>query len=111
MAPTLVTAARLPFGAGLLSLALRLLLGSEGLGWAWLVLRLLLAIGSVTNLAARLCSAAESWQVLVAQRVFSATEGIAVGESVGELDLRGFSRPVRAFAVTGIDERKVRVKT
>jgi class 3 adenylate cyclase len=65
------------------------------------------AIGSVTNLAARLCSAAESWQVLVAERVFAATEGIAVGESVGELDLRGFRRPVRAFDVTGIDQSKV----
>jgi len=67
------------------------------------------AIGSVTNLAARLCGAAESWQVLVAQRVFSATEGLAVGESVGELDLRGFSRPVRVFDVTGIDQTKVRL--
>jgi len=67
------------------------------------------AIGSVTNLAARLCGAAESWQVLVAQRVFSATEGLAVGESVGELDLRGFSRPVRVFDVTGIDQTKMRL--
>ena len=35
------------------------------------------AIGSVTNLAARLCGAAGPWQILVAQRVFSATEGLA----------------------------------
>ena len=62
------------------------------------------AIGSVTNLAARLCAEAGPSQILVAQRVFSATEGIASGEPVGELDLKGFSRPVRAFAVTGIDE-------
>jgi class 3 adenylate cyclase len=67
------------------------------------------AIGSVTNLAARLCGAAASWQVLVAQRVFSATEGLAIGDSVGELDLRGFSRPIRVFDVTGIDQTKVRV--
>jgi len=62
------------------------------------------AIGSVTNLAARLCAEAGPSQILVAQRVFSATEGLASGEPVGELDLKGFSRPVRAFAVTGIDE-------
>ena len=37
------------------------------------------AIGSVTNLAARLCGEAASGQVLVAQRVFSATEGLAIG--------------------------------
>ena len=68
------------------------------------------AIGSVTNLAARLCSVAGPGQILVAQRVFTAAEGIASGESVGELDLRGFSRPIRAFAVTGIDETKARVR-
>ena len=69
------------------------------------------AIGSVTNLAARLCVAAESWQILAAQRVFSAAEGLAVGTPLPEIELRGFRRPVRAFAVTGIDESKVRVKT
>ena len=62
------------------------------------------AIGSVTNLAARLCAAADPGQILVAQRVFSATEGVASGEPVGELELRGFSRPIRVFAVTGIHE-------
>jgi len=67
------------------------------------------AIGSVTNLAARLCAEAGSWQILVAQRVFSATDGLAVGEPVGELDLRGFSRPIRAFDVTGIDASKMRI--
>jgi class 3 adenylate cyclase len=61
------------------------------------------AIGSVTNLAARLCAAAGPGQILVAQRVFSAAERLAAGEPVGELELRGFSRPVRAFAVTGVD--------
>jgi hypothetical protein len=35
--------------------------------------------------------------------VFSAVEGTAVGESVGELSLRGFSRPIRAFNITAID--------
>jgi adenylate cyclase len=61
------------------------------------------AIGSVTNLAALLCGAAARDQILVTQRVFSAVEDHAVGEPVGELDLRGFSRPVRAFNITAID--------
>lgn len=72
------------------------------------------AIGSVTNLAARLCAAAKPWQILVAQRVFSATESLVVGEAVGELDLRGFSRPIRAFDITSIasfDEAEVKVTT
>jgi len=58
------------------------------------------AIGSVTNLAARLCAEAGAGQVLVSQRVFSAVDDVAVGESVGPLDLRGFSRSIRAFGVS-----------
>lgn len=70
------------------------------------------AIGSVTNLAARLCAAAAPGQILVSQRVFTATEGLASGDPVGELDLKGFSRPVRTFAVTGLDgEAKERFGT
>jgi len=69
------------------------------------------AIGSVTNLAARLCAVADAGQILVAQRVYSAAEGLATGEPVGELDLRGFSKPVRAFAITGIDDTEAQVGT
>ncbi|MGW9183717.1 adenylate/guanylate cyclase domain-containing protein [Agromyces sp. NPDC055661] len=69
------------------------------------------AIGSVTNLAARLCAVADAGQILVAQRVYSAAEGVATGEPVGELDLRGFSKPVRAFAITGLDDTEAQVRT
>jgi adenylate cyclase len=58
------------------------------------------AIGTVTNLAARLCGEADAGQVLVSQRVFSAVEDLAVGESIGALELKGFSRPIRAFGVS-----------
>ena len=58
------------------------------------------AIGTVTNLAARLCGEADAGQVLVSQRVFSAVEDLAVGEYVGTLELKGFSRPIRAFGVS-----------
>jgi adenylate cyclase len=58
------------------------------------------AIGTVTNLAARLCAEAGAGQVLASQRVFSAVEDLAVGELVGALELRGFSRPIRAFGVS-----------
>jgi adenylate cyclase len=58
------------------------------------------AIGTVTNLAARLCAEAKSGQVLVAQRVFSAVERDVAGESVGVLELRGFSRSIRAYNVS-----------
>ena len=55
----------------------------------------------MTNLAARLCAAAAAGEILVAQRVFSAVEHVADGRPVGELELKGFSRPIRTFAVTG----------
>ena len=58
------------------------------------------AIGSVTNLAARLCGEAHTGQILVAQRVFHAVENHTVGESVGVLDLRGFSRSIPAYNVS-----------
>ena len=58
------------------------------------------AIGSVTNLAARLCGEAQPGQILVAQRVFHAVENRAVGESVGVLELRGFSKSIPAFNVS-----------
>ena len=65
------------------------------------------AIGSVTNLAARLCAEAAPWQILVTQRVNAAAEDLVVSRLVGELSLRGFSRPIRAFDVSGLDSAKI----
>jgi len=67
------------------------------------------AIGSVTNLAARLCGDAGAGQVLVSQRVFSAVDDVAVGKSVGTLQLRGFSRAIQAFSVSRIINSSVEV--
>jgi len=64
------------------------------------------AIGSVTNLASRLCDVAEPWQILVTERVFSAAGPLAVGEDTGTRELRGFSRSVHAFDVKGIDSAR-----
>jgi class 3 adenylate cyclase/CheY-like chemotaxis protein len=57
------------------------------------------AIGTVTNLAFRLCGEAQPKQVLVSQRVWAAVEALVESEPVGELRLKGFSKPVPAFAV------------
>lgn len=65
------------------------------------------AIGSVTNLAARLCSEAKPWQILVTQRVHAAAEEHVVADAVGDLSLKGFSRPVRAFDIKGLDSARV----
>jgi adenylate cyclase len=66
------------------------------------------AIGSVTNLAARLCERAGPGQILVSQRVYAATEHLLVAQPVGELSLRGFSRPTRAYDVVGLDAARTR---
>jgi class 3 adenylate cyclase len=55
------------------------------------------AIGTVTNLAARLCGEARGGDILVAQRVMAALEGSFALEPAGELVLKGFHRPVPAF--------------
>ncbi len=64
------------------------------------------AIGSVTNLAARLCAVAGSGQILVSQRVQAATDGFVVADPVGRLELRGFSRPTLAYNIVGLDEAR-----
>jgi GAF domain-containing protein len=57
------------------------------------------AIGTVCNLAARLCAEAKDGQILVAQRVAVAVEEMAPLEEVGELTLKGLTQPVVAFNV------------
>jgi adenylate cyclase len=54
------------------------------------------AIGSVTNLASRLCDLAESGEILVSQRVFTEVEPVVLSVDLGEVRLHGFARPVRA---------------
>jgi adenylate cyclase len=60
------------------------------------------AIGTVTNLAARLCGEASATDILVSQRVAGAVEGLASLETLGPLTLKGFARPVPAFRVLGL---------
>ena len=64
------------------------------------------AIGTVTNLAARLCSEAAPWQILVTERVFSSAGPVVVGDDVGTRELRGFSRAVRAYEIKGVDSAR-----
>jgi class 3 adenylate cyclase len=60
------------------------------------------AIGTVTNLAARLCGEAKGGQVLVTSRVAAALEDLVTCEELGALTLKGFLRPVPTFSVTGL---------
>ena len=60
-------------------------------------------VGRVPTLAERLCETAGAGQILVAQRVFAATEGVAITQPVGELALRGFAKGVVAYDVVGLE--------
>ena len=55
------------------------------------------AIGTVTNLAARLCGEAKGGEILLSQRVMGALNDAFPTEPAGELTLKGFQRPVPAF--------------
>jgi class 3 adenylate cyclase len=57
------------------------------------------AIGTVTNLAARLCGEAQGGQILISQAVYAATSELIDVEPAGELSLKGFHRPMPAFKV------------
>ncbi len=60
------------------------------------------AIGTVTNLAARLCGEARPGQILLPRRVLAAVDSLVDAEPVGDLTLKGFSRPVPAFNVLAL---------
>lgn len=59
------------------------------------------AVGSVLNLASRLCDAAEPGQIVVSRRVLSEVEELVEAKPLGGLELKGFGRPIEAFAVAG----------
>ena len=65
------------------------------------------AIGTVTNLAARLCDVASAGQMLVSQRVHAAVADLVVSTEVKELQLKGFSRPITAYSIVGLDAARV----
>jgi class 3 adenylate cyclase len=60
------------------------------------------AIGTVTNLAARLCGEAKGGQILVSSRVAGAVEELIDLQEVGTLTLKGFLKPVATFNVVGL---------
>jgi class 3 adenylate cyclase len=57
------------------------------------------AVGSVVNLGARLVAEALNGQILVDSKVQLAIEPIANTEPAGDLNLKGFRRPIRTFNV------------
>jgi adenylate cyclase len=64
------------------------------------------AIGTVTNLASRLCGEAKPSQILVSQRLLGTVEELVEVEPVGELTLKGFHRPITAHNILGLKDGK-----
>ena len=60
------------------------------------------AIGTVVNLAARLCSEADGGMMLTDGKVHSVIESMADTTPAGEVSLKGFSRPIAAFVLQGL---------
>jgi adenylate cyclase len=59
-------------------------------------------VGPVANVASRLSVQAAAGQILIGQRVFAAVEEAVETASAGDLELKGFARPVAAYEVRGL---------
>jgi adenylate cyclase len=59
------------------------------------------AIGTVTNLAARLCGEARDGQILLSKRVATAVESSVTLEEIGNLALKGLSQAIAVYNVAG----------
>jgi class 3 adenylate cyclase len=60
------------------------------------------AIGTVSNVASRLCDEAKPGQILISPRVLIAVEDAVTVEQVGEFALKGIRRPLGAYNVLGV---------
>jgi class 3 adenylate cyclase/CheY-like chemotaxis protein len=60
------------------------------------------AIGTVTNVAARLCAKARDCEIFVTQRIAAEVENIASTLLIGEIPLKGLSRPVAVYNIEGL---------
>jgi adenylate cyclase len=60
------------------------------------------AIGTVSNVASRLCDEAKPGQTLISPRVLMKVENAVKVEPVGEFELKGIRRPLAAYNVLGV---------
>jgi adenylate cyclase len=63
------------------------------------------AIGSVPNLAARLCGEAKAGEILASHRLWASVESSVEGESLGELPLKGFHSPMAAYRIIALKKQ------
>jgi class 3 adenylate cyclase/putative methionine-R-sulfoxide reductase with GAF domain len=60
------------------------------------------AIGTVSNVASRLCDEAKPGQILISPRVLMAVKDSVTVEAVGEFELKGIRRPIAAYNVLAV---------
>jgi len=60
------------------------------------------AIGTVVNLAARLCGQAQAGQILIDPKVYAAVDTLVDTEPAGELVLKGLTRAIKAFNINAL---------
>jgi class 3 adenylate cyclase len=60
------------------------------------------AIGTVSNVASRLCDEAKPGQILISPRVLTKVENAVKVEPVGEFELKGIRRPLAAYNVLAV---------
>jgi adenylate cyclase len=65
------------------------------------------AIGTVSNVASRLCDEAKPGQILISPRVLTKVENAVKVEPVGEFELKGIRRPLAAYNVVAPSSSKV----
>jgi class 3 adenylate cyclase len=59
-------------------------------------------VGTAVITASRLSSAAGPGQILLTPRSYTAVEGLVEAKSIGEIQLKGFSRPISPMSVIGL---------
>jgi class 3 adenylate cyclase len=64
------------------------------------------AIGRNVNLAARLEQEAKPGQILISQRTYSLVKDVIEAEKVGEIEVKGFDRPVMAYSIYSVSDLK-----
>ena len=65
------------------------------------------AIGTVSNVASRLCDEAKPGQILISPRVLMKVENAVKVEPIGEFELKGIKRPLAAYNVIAASPSKV----
>ncbi len=65
------------------------------------------AVGTVVNLASRLCDEAAGGQILLSSNTYAVVEDVVAAESIGPITLKGFHKPVAAFNVIALKPESI----